>query len=208
VKILICMCCVVLHSFGQTQGHPENSPAEQQNAQAQPAPTSPVAQAESKIDPAKEIDIRKLLEISGAKRLVEQSMEASEKSIRPLMTSSLPPGEYREKFIELFFTKFHSKADTQQLLDMLIPIYDKNLSHEDIKGMIEFYGTPLGQKTLTVIPAIMAEAREAGRKWGENLGRQTVKEVLAEHPEFVKEMENSQKTVQTPQQSSSAPKDP
>jgi hypothetical protein len=119
-----------------------------------------------------------------------------EKSIKPLMTSSLPAGEYREKLIELFFAKFHSKVDLEELLNLVVPIYDKYLSDEDIKGLIEFYSTPLGQKALTVVPKVMAEAQDEGRKWGQNVGRDCMKEVLAEHPEFMKDLASAHKNTQ------------
>ncbi len=102
-----------------------------------------------KIDPAKETDIRRLLEVAGSKATAMQMMTDMEKNIRPLLTNSFPPGEYREKLIELFFEKFHSKTDSQKLLDIAVPVYDKYLSDDDVKGLIQFYSTPLGKKLST-----------------------------------------------------------
>jgi hypothetical protein len=147
------------------------------------------------IDPAKTADIRRLLEVAGAKALVTQSMTGMEKNIRPMLLSSLPPGEYRDQLIDLFFAKFHSKLDTQKLLDMAVPAYDKYLSHEEIKGLLRFYETPLGQKALTVMPKLMGELQEAGQKWGGELGRTSMMEVLAEHPELAKALEEAKKTT-------------
>jgi len=118
------------------------------------------------------------------------------KSLKPLMTQALPPGEYREKLVDLFFVKFQSRLDMQQLLDLAIPIYDKYLSHEEVRGLIEFYQTPLGQKTLKVLPTMLTELQEAGRKWGENLGRDSMREVLAEHPDLAKALEGAAQTAQ------------
>lgn len=140
--------------------------------------------AESKIDPAKEADIRRLLEVSGTKDLMMQTMQDMEKTIKPMMTSALPPGEYREKLVDLFFNKFHSNMNTQELLDMIIPVYDRYFSAAEVKGLLKFYETPLGQKSLSVLPKMIVELQETGRKWGENLGRQCMKEVLAEHPDL------------------------
>lgn len=113
-----------------------------------------------------------------------------------MMTQALPPGEYREKLVDLFFVKFQSRLDMQQLLDLAIPIYDKYLSHEEVRGLIEFYQTPLGQKTLKVLPTMLTELQEAGRKWGENLGRDSMREVLAEHLDLAKALEGAAKTAQ------------
>lgn len=93
----------------------------------------------------------------------------------------------------MFFQKFRAKADPQALVDMSIPIYDKYLSEEEIKGLIQFYSTPLGQKTQSVIPKLMIELQSEGMKWGQELGRQSMIEVLAEHPDLRKALQDASK---------------
>ena len=158
-------------------------------SQNQTAPTpgsnaSPAGAQGAKIDPGKEADIRRLMEVTGAKGLMKQMMDGMEKSLKPMMVTSLPPGDYRDRLVELFFEKFHSKGDTQELIDMAVAGYDKYLSDEEIKGLIAFYQTPLGQKALEVLPKLTVELQSEGLKWGQELGRQCMLEVLAEHPDL------------------------
>jgi len=148
------------------------------------------------IDPAKEADIRKLLELTGAKELALQTMQNMEGSIRPLLTNSLPPGEYREQLITLFFEKFHTKVVGNDLLDLIIPIYDKHFSSQEIAGLIQFYRTPLGKKLAEAMPQLTDEAQQAGQKWGEDIGRSSMLEVLAEHPDLKKALEDAQRAMQ------------
>ncbi|HEX9136816.1 MAG TPA: DUF2059 domain-containing protein [Nitrospirota bacterium] len=148
------------------------------------------------MDAAKEADIRRLMDLAGTGLLVTQVMDGMEKGIRPLMMNALPPGEYREKLVDLFFAKFHSKAAPQQLLDLAVPEYDKYYTHEEIKGLIQFYGTPLGQKLVSVQPKMTGELQEAGRKWGEGLGRDSMIEVLSEHPELATALQAAKKGTQ------------
>jgi uncharacterized protein len=169
------------------KNQPQQSSATSNGAPGQQATQAP------KIDPAKEADIRKLLDMMGTKAIAAQTMDSMLDGIRPVLANSLPPGEYKQKLIDLFFEKFHARADPQQVVDMVVPIYDKHLSHEEIKGLIAFYGTPLGKKTLSVLPAITAESGEAGQKWGENLGRDCMREVLAEHPDLASALEGASK---------------
>jgi hypothetical protein len=184
---------------GQTQGNSRSS-HEQPPGQQPSAPATSAAKEQLKeqlkIDPAKEADIRRLLDLTGAGALATQVMDGMEKNIRPLMTTALPPGEYREKLIELFFVKFHSKRDPQELLDLSVPVYDKYYSHDEIKGLIQFYGTPLGQKMLNVLPKLMGEMQRAGGEWGEGIGRQSMLEVLAEHPDLAKALEDAKRATQ------------
>jgi hypothetical protein len=156
--------------------------------------TNPAAQA--KMDPAKEADIRKLLELVGTKAIVSQTMDSMSKSIKPLLTNSLPPGDYREKLVDLFFAKFTGKADVDRLLDMAVPVYDRNFSHQEIRGLIEFYQTPLGQKAILTLPKVTAELQEQGRKWGEQVGKECMVEVLGEHPELAEALTAAQKNTQ------------
>lgn len=172
--------------LAQTNDHPAQPSSPSSSTEAAPAKTS--------IDPAKEADIRSLLEVTGAKALMLQRMASMEGTLRPLLVNSFPPGEYRDKLIELFFEKLHSKADSQTLIALVIPVYDKYLSDEEIKGMIQFYSTPLGKKVIEVLPKLTAESEQAGQQWGSQIGRQTMIEVLQEHPDLREALENAKGT--------------
>jgi len=63
------------------------------------------------------------------------------------------------------------------------------MTDEDVKGLIAFYGTPLGQKTINILPKVMGEAQDVGRKWGEGLGRAAMMEVMIENPDLAKAAE-------------------
>ena len=172
------------------------SPSSEVPAKPQAAPESTAASAQIKIDPAKEADIRRLLDLTKFALLATQIMEGMEGSIKPLMMSSFPPGEYRERLIDLFFAKFHSKISADQLLGLAVPIYEQYYTHDEIKGLIQFYETPLGQKLTSVQAQISGELQAAGRKWGEGLGRDSMLEVLAEHPELATALEAAKKGAQ------------
>jgi uncharacterized protein len=159
------------------------------SAHPQTPPAASASAPQSDIDPAKKADIMRLLELTGAKALVEQMMTTMLKDIRPLMANSLPPGAYRETLVDLFFTKFQSKVDPQALLDLSAPVYDKYFSHAEIKQLIAFYETPLGQKAASTLPKLTAEVGALGRQWGEKIGRDSMEEVLAEHPDLAKALE-------------------
>lgn len=165
------------------------------SAAAQNKPEPAAAASQSKTDPAKEADIRRLLELVGTKALITNMMESMIGNIKPMMAASLPVGEYRAKLVDLFFEKFRAKADVQHLLNLAVSGYDKKFTHEEIKGLIKFYETPLGQKVISVQPQLVAEMSAAGRAWGEKLGRECMQEVLAEHPEMADALEAAGKAA-------------
>jgi len=160
---------------------PASAPAGEPNAPATP----------TKIDPAKDADIRHLLEAAGTAAVVQTLMDNMEQNLRPMMSKSLPPGEYREKLSELFFEKFRSKLDTRQILDLAIARYDENFSDEEIKSLISFYETPLGHKVVTLLPKLTAELQQDGQKLGQQVGREAMIEVLSEHPEIAQALQEA-----------------
>ncbi len=178
--------------LGCASAYPQTATQSTQNHSAQTGTVT------SQIDPAKEADIRHLLDLTGASSLMVQTMNDAETSIRPLFSNSLPPGEYREKLVDLFFEKFHSKRDPDQLLAIIIPIYDQYYTGAEIKSLIQFYDSPTGKKMAAVLPKIMRESQAAGSKWGEKLGRDSMVEVLEEHPDLRKALEDA-KANQRPQ---------
>jgi uncharacterized protein len=193
MKTLLGVASFLLLSTAALRAQPTAPP---QGPPPQSAPSAAVSSDSKKIDPAKEADIRKLLEVTNATALMEQSIENMEKNIKPVMAKALPEGDYREKLLDLFFERFRAKFDLQKMVDLAVPIYDKYLSDEEIKGLIQFYQTPLGQKALKVLPQLTAELGDAGRKMGETIGRQSMMEVLAEHPEIEKAIEDAQRQSQ------------
>jgi uncharacterized protein len=38
------------------------------------------------------------------------------------------------------------------VLPEIIDLYAKHFTHDDVLGLLEFYGSPVGQKAITVMP--------------------------------------------------------
>lgn len=174
--------------------------AQQAPAKTAPASTQIEAPAKAqeqasktavKINPEKEAAIRKLFEIQGTKRSMEQVFAGMRENMKPSLAKMLPPGEYQDKLIPLFFEKFQTKLKTDDLVDLIVPIYDKYLSKEDIEGLAQFYQTPLGKKVNSVLPQLTVEIQTTAMNMGQELGRQAMIEVLAEHPELQKALQDA-----------------
>jgi len=63
------------------------------------------------------------------------------------------------------------------LIEMLTPTYQKHLTLEDIKGLIEFYRTPVGKKYAKKSPMIMQESMQIGQQWGMKIGEEFAKKM-------------------------------
>ncbi|HYL61878.1 MAG TPA: DUF2059 domain-containing protein [Candidatus Methylomirabilis sp.] len=135
-----------------------------------------------------------MFEAIGTEKLMQQVVDSTLNGMRPTLIATLPPGEYRERLVELFFQRFQSKFKPQALLDVAVPIYDKYFTREEIEGLTHFYKTPLGQKTLSVLPQTLLEMQTESRKIGEQIGQESMTEVLEEHPELKKALEEASDT--------------
>lgn len=173
----------------QTAAAPPQTRAAQSAPPAQTA--DPAAKPAAVIDPAKDAAIRKLFEVMGTKDAMRQVIASMSGTIRPLLESSLPRGEYRAQLIDLFFQRLQVKLRVDDLLELAIPVYDKYFSLEDIDGLTKFYQTPLGKKAISVLPQVLLEAQAAGKKLGQEMGRQSMIEVLDEHPDLKKSLEDA-----------------
>jgi uncharacterized protein len=170
----------------QSQAPSAAAGAAQANSDSTAASAAP-----QKTDPTKAADIQRLLEVAGTKKMMADSMAGLLANIRPTLVKSLPPGPYREKLVTLFFERVQTKMQPQQFVDMAAAAYDKYLTDDEIKGLIAFYQTPLGQKTLTVLPQLTIELQKKGMEAGEQAGRESMQEVLAEHPDLAQSLQDA-----------------
>src|SRR5919201_2900565 len=53
----------------------------------------------------------------------------------------------------------------QELLDMLVPIYQKHFSASDIQALLAFYDSPVGRKVALEMPRIATESMQVGQQW-------------------------------------------
>jgi len=207
VKTVALIPCIflALPAFGQDSAtRKEPLVAASVNVTQTPSPTKPTkaetpsaspqqaaSTSAAKIDPAKEAAIRKLFEIQGTRKAMEQVISGMSENMKPTLQKMLPPGDYQEKLISLFFEKFQSKLKVDDLVALSMPVYDKYFSKEDIDGLIQFYQTPIGKKVLSVLPQVLVESQTSAMHMGEEIGRQSMMEVLAEHPDIAKALEEA-----------------
>lgn len=66
------------------------------------------------------------------------------------------------------------EVDEQALINLIIPIYKKYYTQEDLKAIIAFYETPVGKKSINVLPNITKDSMTAGQAWGLEIGTKVV----------------------------------
>ena len=86
--------------------------------------------------------------------------------------------------VDNFAEKLFQGMPVDEMVDAMVPIYQKHLTHEDIEAILAFYSSTVGQKLLREQPAMMQEGMEVG---GE-IGRKRIGVMMQKMDEFVAEL--------------------
>ena len=118
------------------------------------------------LDNTKAEDIRKLLKVSGIydQLHIEKNHLLSQYSMGFAGAYPKMPDAFWEEYYQLI-----GQQDIDTLVERMIPVYDKNMSHEVIRKLIEMFETPFWEEWKVKMPAISREAGLIGSEWGQAL---------------------------------------
>jgi len=140
------------------------------------------AQATAAIDPAKEADIRSLLELVGARDMVQDSMTHATEPYRERLLETVPDNQQGQAFVNTVITGYEKRFDLDAVTEQLVNVYDKHYTDDEIKGLLQFYGSPLGQKVAAESPKISRELQEAIRQTSMKAAKEALQEAKQENP--------------------------
>jgi uncharacterized protein len=111
----------------------------------------------------KEEDIKKLLQASGIIDQLSYMQETLMNSVSMMVSGSFPkvPDEFWGEFNKLIGNK-----EMDALVERVIPVYDKHMSHETVKKLITMFETPFWGAWKEKMPVISHEAGLIGSEWG------------------------------------------
>jgi hypothetical protein len=113
---------------------------------------------------AKEADIRKLMELTGAANLGKQVMVQMIATFRKTMPQV--PQE--------FWSGLEKEIHTEDMVEMVVPIYSRHFSHQDIRELIAFYQSRVGRKLIAEQPDILRESMGVGQEWGRQMAERVM----------------------------------
>ena len=121
------------------------------------------------LTPEKKADIRKILDMTGAlaitQQMIDQIMFQTTRNIRARRP------DVPQKVIDALREEVSGvvKDNLASIFELMLSIYHQHFTHEEIKGMIQFYSTDLGRKLIQAMPSIMQESMRAGAQWSKSL---------------------------------------
>ncbi len=126
----------------------------------------------------KDEDIRKLLEMTGTLDVGQQMTDTFMRQMVQTLTQArpdIPAGVYevmREEVNSII------AENLDGFVEMIVPVYSRHFSEQEIKGLLAFYRTELGQKAIRVMPELVRESMVIGELWGRNLAPEIRRRVM------------------------------
>ena len=154
-------------SQNPVQASPQGTAGPQGNSSAAPS---------NSMDATKETDIRSLMELAGARDLVQDGASNAIEQSREKLLETVPNNDKGQAFVNAFAASYQKKFDVDRVTEQLASVYDKHFTEDEIKGLLQFYGSPLGQRVAAEMPKISREIQAATRA----ASNKAAKEALAE----------------------------
>ena len=182
MKAVLALVIIYVGTFflaiqGASQNSVSAAPQIAAQDQASPAQAKP-------IDPVKDADIRSLMELVGARDQVQDAVTNSSEQYREKLLATVPNNDKGQAFVTSFIESYQKKFDVDQMTEQLVAIYDRHYTDDEIKTMLQFYGSPVGQKVAAEMPKITREIQAASRASGAKAAKEALQALKAQNPEI------------------------
>ena len=138
------------------------------------------------IDPVKEKEIRSLLELVGARDAIQDASSAATEQYQQKVIETSANNErahvIASAYLADFQKEFQKKFDADAVTGQLVGIYDKHFTEDEIRDLLEFYGSPLGQKVAAEMPKISRESQRSADMASSQAARLAWQDLRAEYP--------------------------
>ena len=129
-------------------------------------------------DEAKNADILKLIEASGGMASGEQMAGLFTNQMTQVLRASgteIPP-EVLNAMPQAIMAIISERMP--ELAKMIVPVYAKHFTHEEVSEMLAFYESDVGRKLAGKLPAIMSESSQLGQQWGMSIGPEIQRRIM------------------------------
>lgn len=123
------------------------------------------------VDPAKEKAIRHLMKISKVRETGQRIIDGVKEAMQRSVPSSVEA--WKDFPTEKFLAEFE---------DALVGVYDRHLTLDEVKALVEFYESPEGRQILEKMRAIGAESAVIGQEFSAKVLQQIIEKNRGAHP--------------------------
>lgn len=116
--------------------------------------------------PATKEDIEKYLQVMHSREMMTKMVDAMSKPMHQMVHEQylkdkdrLPP-DFEARMNKMMDDMYKS-FPWDDMLDAMVPVYQKHFTKADVNTLVAFYSTPTGQKLIQDTPAIMADVMQS-----------------------------------------------
>ncbi len=138
--------------------------------------TGPAAASEPKrpavtarIDPTKAALIRQVIDATGATRNAQENVDQMIDMLRKASPDTP----------ELLWVRLREKVDPREIFDIVVAVYDRHYSLEEIRGLLAFYESPAGKVFLREMPKANQEVEQEIEAWSGRVATELIQELAA-----------------------------
>ncbi len=124
------------------------------------------ARAAAAAESAKETAIEELIDITGTAALAKQAMQQMMPNMWQLVKKANP--QISDDMVSVMEEEFLRAFDETlpEFISGTVAIYDRYYTAAEINGLLAFYKTELGRKTINILPQLLGETMSFGQQWG------------------------------------------
>ena len=122
------------------------------------------------IDPQFRADIERLMDLTGQASIGAQMASLVLRNVLDGMKRAKPdiPDRVIAITTEVLNAEFSKAfAAPDGINGQIVDLYARHFTHDDVSAMLAFYSTPVGRKTVSVMPLLMQEGAAVGQKWAQ-----------------------------------------
>jgi hypothetical protein len=126
---------------------------------------SPQLQQDTADSPASKEEVEKYLEVMHSREMMAKMVDAMAKPMHQMMHDQYEKD--KDKLSADFEARMNKVLDDylksfpwDEILQSMVPVYQKHFTKGDVDHLVAFYSTPTGQKLIREMPAITAEAMQ------------------------------------------------
>jgi hypothetical protein len=133
------------------------------------------------LTPAKKADIVKLLSINGTERLIEPFASIITQSYMQSLgncpgCSPKIPDVVRTEVLGVLRAHVNGEGG---LIERQVALYQQRFTHAEIKQLLTFYNSPIGQKMVSESSELMRDSINVSQQWGHDLAPEMRKQIDA-----------------------------
>jgi uncharacterized protein len=161
------------------------------------------AQQDAKDAPASKEDVQRYLEVMHSREMMTQVVDAMIKPMHQMLHEQYMkdkdklPADFEPRMNKLL-DEYMKSFPWDEMLQSMIPIYQKHFTKGDIDAIVAFYSAPTGQKLLKEMPQMLSESMQSMmpllQKQMAAMQERVQEEVMA----MLKESDPHSKTTQKP----------